>query len=108
VRGVSIGRGTETCCVSAGVTRRDTAGRLARAHWLAVLHPAAASEADLLRTIFLRGVLAPVLSALQLLMRVGAAETGGLAAPAVAPAGAAEALDPAATEDVSGLGGEFL
>lgn len=115
-------------------TIRLTEAELARAQRLAALHPAAASEADLLRTIFLRGllieeaglaaagvlppgvteaqlaagVLAPVLSALQLLTRAGVVERGAQASPGVAPAATVEALDPAAAEDVSGLGSAFL
>jgi hypothetical protein len=53
-------------------------------------------------------VLAPVLSALQLLTRAGVVERGAQASPGVAPAATVEALDPAAAEDVSGLGSAFL
>jgi hypothetical protein len=113
---------------------RLTDAELVRTRALAPLHPSAASEAELLRTIFLHGllieeaelaatgmlpvgmtearlaagVLSPVLAALQFLARMGVV---GLAAPGVAVeegAGSIEGLDEAAAEDVSGLGGAFL
>jgi hypothetical protein len=113
---------------------RLTEAEVARARQLAPLHPSAASEAELLCIIFLRGllleeaglaamgvlpaglteaqlaagVLSPVLTALQFLNRAGVV---GLAAPAAAleeVAASVEGLDEAAAEDVSGLGGAFL
>lgn len=116
-------------------TIRLTATEVARAQRLASLHPAAASESDLLRTIFLRGllleeaglaaigevppgvgeaqiaagVLAPVLAALQLLTRMGVMAQALMPAGVMEmPAPPSEVLDPAAAEAVSGLGSVFL
>jgi hypothetical protein len=118
-------------------TIRLTVGELARAQRLIALHPAAGSDADLLRTIFLRGllleeaqlaavgdlppgmtetqltagVLAPVLAALQFLTRLGVVPQLALAASGMVPelpAAPVETLDPMAAEAVSGLGSAFL
>lgn len=114
---------------------RLTEAELKRARRLAGLHPAATSEADLLRTIFLRGllieeaaqveisgpppgmsesqlaagVLAPVLTALLFLARMGVVPQAvqAPAASAQTPASPVD-LDESAADDVSGLGGAFL
>lgn len=117
-------------------TIRLTTGEVMRAKRLASLHPAAASEADLLRTIFLRGllveeaglaaigelppgiseaqlaagVLMSVLAALQFLTRIRVVPQATFISAGMmeVPAPPVESLDLAAAEDVSGLGGSFL
>ncbi len=114
---------------------RLTEAELKRARRLAGLHPAATSEADLLRTIFLRGLLieeaaqaeidgsppgmsesqlaagllAPVLTALQFLARMGVIPQAvqAPAASAQTPTSPVD-LDESAADIISGLGGAFL